>query len=172
MNWFLLVALVAVLTSALAALLPSASAAFASDFASALEPALESALGSALMAALVAAVAAASVFASITPSMAHSMAASMGMPLVFLFLLRKSPNSRAGVVLQSSAVGFARVLATIQASSHDRYVAEVSTSWGLLLERSYFLARLPASREFRWRSIELGRDICLNCSVRMAPSVS
>lgn len=155
----MLVVLVAVLTSALAVLLAFALAAFASD----LESVLES--------ALVAAVVAASVLASITLSMAHSMAASMGMPLIFLFL-GKSPNSRAGVVLQSSAVGFVGVLATIQASSDDRYVAEVSTSWGLLLERSCFLARLPASRELRWRSIELGRNICLNCSVRMAPSLS
>lgn len=164
----MLVVLVAVLTSALAVLLASALAAFAPD----LESALESALVAALMAALVAAVVAASVFASITPSTAPSVAASMGMPQIFLFLLAKSPNSRAGVVLQSSAVGFARVLATIQASSHGRYVAEVSTSWGLLLGRGYFIADLPAMREFRWLSIELERDICLNCSVRMSPSVS
>lgn len=172
MNWFLLVVSVAVLTSALAVLLASALSAFASDLESALESALEQALESALVAALIAAVAAASAFASISLSMAPSMAASMEMPLIFLFLLAKSPNSRAGLVLQSSADEFVRVLAIIQASPHGRFVAEVSTSWALLLERSYFLADLLAILEFRWRSIELERDMCLNCSVCMSPSVS
>lgn len=103
-----MVALVAVLIFALAVLLALV---------------LGSALGPAFGSALVAAVVAASVFGLMTASMA----ASTAMLLIFPLLLAKSPSSRVGDVLLSSAVDFVREVATTQACSRDRYPAEVPT---------------------------------------------
>lgn len=155
----------AVLIFALADLLEVVlGSALESALGSVLGSALGSALRSALVAAVVAAVVAASVFASMT--------ASMAMLLTFLLLLAKSLSSRVGDALLSSPVDFVRKVATIQASSRDRYLAEVPTYSALLLEGRYFLEGLRASREMKWRQIKLRRDMCLNCSVRMAPSIS
>lgn len=115
--------------------------------------------------------ASASADSAVAASVPASTAASSATPLISLLQMATYLNSRAEDVLLLSAVGFVRKVATTQASSCDRYAAEVSTSFGLLLEGRYFFKGPSVGWEFKWRSIELGRDMCLDCSVRMAPSI-